>query len=102
MLDYYNALVAERENAAALVPPARASADAGMRSGDRRAVLLGVELLVDGAPAKAVRVGQPVRLSVRFRKETDVADLTVGFLLRDRLGNDVFGTSSWRETTPRS
>ena len=95
VLDYYNALVAERENAAALVPPARASADAGMRSGDRRAVLLGVELLVDGAPAKAVRVGQPVRLSVRFRKETDIADLTVGFLLRDRLGNDVFGTSSW-------
>jgi lipopolysaccharide transport system ATP-binding protein len=94
VLDFYNALVAEQENAAGL-PALAPSKDAGMRSGDRRAVLLDVALVADGQPARVVRVGQAVRLSVRFRKETEVSDLTVGFLIRDRLGNDVYGTSTW-------
>ena len=58
VLDYYNALVAEQENAAVLVRIACRRADAGMRSGDRRAVLLDVALLADEQPAKVVRVGQ--------------------------------------------
>jgi lipopolysaccharide transport system ATP-binding protein len=95
VLDYYNALVAERENAAGLAAQPLPSLDAGMRSGDRRAVLLDVALLADDRPVKVVRVGQAVQLSIRLRKETDVADLTVGFLIRDRLGNDVYGTNSW-------
>ena len=95
VLDFYNALVAERENAAVLAPDRLPSPDSGMRSGDRRAVLLDVALFADERPAKVVRVGQPVRLSIKFRKETDVADLTMGFLIRDRLGNDVYGTNSW-------
>jgi len=95
VLDYYNALVAEQENAAVLAPGRLPSPDGGMRSGDRRAVLLGVTLYADESPARVARVGQPVRLSIRFRKEADVADLTVGFLIRDRLGNDVYGTNSW-------
>ena len=95
VLDYYNALVAERENAAVLAPVVLPAVSSGMRSGDRRAVLLDVALLVDGHPAQVVRVGEPVLLSIRFRKDADVANLTVGFLIRDRLGNDVFGTNSW-------
>lgn len=95
VLDYYNALVAERENAAGLPAQPLPALDAGMRSGDRRAVLLDVALLADGRPVKVVRVGQAAQLSIRFRKETAVADLTVGFLIRDRLGNDVYGTNSW-------
>jgi lipopolysaccharide transport system ATP-binding protein len=95
VLDYYNALIAEQENAAVLAPDRPSGPVEGMRSGDRRAVLLDVALFVDESPAKVVRVGQPVRLSIRFRKEADLADLTMGFLIRDRLGNDVYGTSSF-------
>ena len=78
-----------------LTPGRLPAPDSGMRSGDRRAALLDVALFADERPAKVVRVGQPVRLSIKFRKETDVADLTMGFLIRDRLGNDVYGTNSW-------
>jgi len=95
VLDYYNALVAEQENAAVLAPEPSADTESGMRSGDGRAVLLDVTMFVDDAPARVVRVGQPVRLSIRFRKERAIDDLTVGFLIRDRLGNDVYGASSW-------
>jgi lipopolysaccharide transport system ATP-binding protein len=94
VLDFYNALIAEQENAAGLAATP-ATLDAGMRSGDRRAVLLEVTLLADERPVKVVRVGQPVRLSVRFRKDADVAELTVGFRIRDRVGNVVYGTSTW-------
>ena len=78
-----------------MAPDRAPSPDTGMRSGDRRAVLLDVALFADEQPAKVVRVGQTVRLSIRFRKHADVTDLTVGFLIRDRLGNDVYGTNSW-------
>ena len=94
VLDYYNALIAEQENAAVLAAPP-STPGAGVRSGDRRAVLMEVTLFADGRPVRAVRVGQPVRLSIRFRKEAELADLTVGFLIRDRLGNDVYGTNTW-------
>ncbi len=95
VLDFYNALVAEQENSNVLAPAHLPTPDEAMRSGDRRAVLLDVALFADGQPAKVVRVGQPIRLSIRFRREADVRELTVGFLIRDRLGNDVYGTNSW-------
>jgi len=95
VLDYYNALVAEQENAAVLAPDRVPAPNSGTRSGDRRAVLLDVALYAGLQPAKVIRVGQAVRLSIRLRKNTDVSDLTVGFLIRDRLGNDVYGTNSW-------
>lgn len=94
VLDYYNALVAERENVAGLVSLAPPS-DEGMRSGDKRAILLKTTLYADDQPSKVLRVGQRTRLTIQFRKEVEVADLTVGFLIRDRLGNDVYGTNSW-------
>ena len=94
VLDYYNALVAERENAAGVEMLAPPSAE-GMRSGDKRAILLAATLYADEQPAKVVRVGQSVRLAIRFRKEVEVDDLTAGFLIRDHLGNDVYGTNSW-------
>ena len=95
VLDYYNALVAEQENAAVLAPdrlPRRRRACA--RAIGARCCSTST-LFADERPAKVVRVGQPVRLSIRFRKEAELADLTVGFLIRDRLGNDVYGTSTW-------
>jgi lipopolysaccharide transport system ATP-binding protein len=95
VLDFYNALIAEQENAEVVAPAALPVADEGVRSGDRRAVLLDAALLANDAPVRVVRVGQPVTFAVRFRKEVPVADLTVGFLIRDRLGNDVYGTNTW-------
>ena len=96
VLDLYNALVAERQNTsfeAAAAPVGERSV--GVRSGDGRARLVAVAAHNTHGPAQVFRVGEALSLRVRLCKQAAVDDLTVGFLLRDRLGNDVFGTNSW-------
>lgn len=94
VLDLYNALIAERENAATWLT-AGATESSGMRSGDSRVRLLSVEVCGGNESGEIFRVGTPIRISMRFTKEVEVADLTAGFLIRDRLGNDVYGTNTW-------
>ena len=48
------------------------------------------------APAKCA----PAKLRVRFAIRAAMPRLTVGFLIRDRLGNDVFGTNTHYLETP--
>jgi lipopolysaccharide transport system ATP-binding protein len=96
VLDLYNALVAERENrgfAAQAAPVGQARV--GVRSGDGRARLTAVSLHNGAGPARVFQVGEPLFLRIGLTVKSAVPDLTVGFLVRDRLGNDVFGTNTW-------
>lgn len=95
LLDYYNALVARQQHEEEIRQVENDFGRRGTRSGSGHARIETVELLDDhGKPARAFRVGDRARLklSVAFRKA--VADPTVGFIIRDRLGNDVFGTNT--------
>lgn len=96
VLDLYNALIAERENStfAAVAAPVGERA-VGVRSGDGRAKLLEVTFWNAEGPARVFVVGEHCELKIRFRVNDSLPDLTVGFLLRDRLGNDIFGTNTW-------
>ncbi|MDD2711773.1 MAG: ABC transporter ATP-binding protein [Simplicispira sp.] len=100
VLDLYNALVAERENSTfeAVAAPV-GERGVGVRSGDGRARLLAVAAHSAQGPAQVFRVGEALELRIRLCKQEPVDDLTVGFLLRDRLGNDVFGTNTWHVAT---
>ena len=91
VFDYYNALVASRT----LRHEIAHSDDDGTRSGDRRAAVTSVSLVVDGANAEAVRSGGAATLRIGVRALASIADLTVGFLIRDALGNDMFGTNTY-------
>jgi lipopolysaccharide transport system ATP-binding protein len=91
VFDYYNALVASRT----LRHEIAASDADGTRSGDRRASVEDVALLCGGRPASAVRSGAPATVRIQVRALAPVADLTVGFLIRDALGNDMFGTNTY-------
>jgi len=96
VLDYYNAIIAKREADYEIRDvEARLGEARTMRSGDRRATIDEVELLdAAGRPARAFLSNAPLRLVVRFTTATDLPGVTVGFLIRDRLGNDVFGTNT--------
>lgn len=100
VLDLYNALVAERENhqfEAVAAPVGERSV--GVRSGDGRARLLEAVVHNQQGPARVFLVGERLWLRIRLQLHEAVPDLTVGFLMRDRLGNDVFGTNTWHVPT---
>ncbi len=91
VLDYYSALVAERENRGMLM---RDAAHFEGRSGNGRAVLLDVNLLRNGQPAQMFRVGEAATLRIEYRANEFLPNLTLGILIKDRTGYEIFGTNS--------
>ncbi len=66
------------------------------RSGTFEARIAAIDLLdADGRPARAFAVGEPARIRARVEFTSAVVAPTVGILIRDRVGNDVFGTNSF-------
>jgi lipopolysaccharide transport system ATP-binding protein len=94
VLDYYNALVAERENSRIEVTrgdDGRARTVSGTGEAEVEALSL---CGADGAPLEFVAVGAPVELRVRVRVNAPVPRLVLGYMLRDRLGQAIYGTNT--------
>lgn len=93
VLDYYNALIAEKENRT--VRSERREAAVATESGTGEAVFDSV-LLLDSAdrPVEYVGVGDPVTLLARVRANAPIPRLVFGYMVRDRLGQPVFGTNT--------
>jgi lipopolysaccharide transport system ATP-binding protein len=100
VLDYYNAMIARRESERAIEQVETQAGRKATRSGNRKAYASAVELLQDGKPARALRVGSRAtfRVSVTAREPLD--DFTVGIQLKDRLGNEIFGTNTYHMGVP--
>ena len=94
VLDYYNALIAEKENSK--VRTARTSrGSVATESGTGEALIETLTLLdAKGQPVEYVEVGQPVSLSARIKTNAPVKRLVFGYLIRDRLGQKIFGTNT--------
>lgn len=96
--DYYNALVAERENNKLTLEQKR-NKDGWLltRSGTGEVVVTDIGLFdADaGSEVRLARVGQRlvIRLSAQVRK--DVSKLVLGYMVRDKLGHVVWGTNTW-------
>jgi len=96
VLDYYNALVARREAELNIREEEAETGRTTTRSGTGEACITSIELLdAAGRPVRAVNSGEAVTVAVEFKVNTGLPALTVGILLRDVLGNDVFGTNSY-------
>lgn len=98
VVDYYNAMIAEKENTKLTVEQRRERTGwLYTRSGtlDVRAVEL---KLLDAHSEEAVataRVGQELVLRLIARAERHVPRLVLGYMLRDRTGHVVWGTNTW-------
>lgn len=102
VLEYYNATIAKREADYEIrsVEPVSDGRSA-TRSGDRKATIESVDLLDDtGASVRAVLSNTRVRIRVTLAVHAPLDALTVGFLIRDRVGNDVFGTNTYHLDVP--
>lgn len=96
VLDYYNALIATREASQQILQAEAEGGRVTTRSGTFQARLADVDLLdAKGQPSRAFMVGARARVRARVEFTAEVVAPTVGILIRDRLGNDVFGTNSF-------
>jgi lipopolysaccharide transport system ATP-binding protein len=95
VLDYYNAMVAVQQADAGIRQTERETGRAVTRSGSNAAQVERVELLCDGVAVRAIRSGAPITIRLEILAQEAIPELTAGILLRDRLGNDVFGTNTF-------
>ncbi|MGE8317166.1 MAG: ABC transporter ATP-binding protein [Comamonas sp.] len=94
VMDYYNALIAEKENATVEVKQLQ-DGRAQTTSGSGEARVESIELLNGkGEAVEYVNVGEPVQLRVKIRLHDDLPELVFGYMIKDRLGQPVFGTNT--------
>ena len=94
VMDFYNALIAEKENAT-IRTSTREDGRVQTISGTGEAVVEDIALLdEEGRPVEFVNVGQPVELRVMVRAKADLPRLVLGYMIKDRLGQPVYGTNT--------
>ena len=94
VMDFYNAIIAERENATVEVKrleDGRVQTSSG--TGEARVESIAL-LNEDDEAAEFINVGQSVRLKVEIRIHADLPELVFGYMIKDRLGQPVFGTNT--------
>lgn len=94
VLDYYNALIAKQAEYT-IRQAEELGGKVAVRSGNRQAEIVTVDLFHQGQSARAIPQGETALIRVIAAVHEKISDLTVGILIRDRLGNDIFGTNSW-------
>jgi len=98
--DYYNALVAKKQKDHEISQVEREKGRIITRSGNRQVVIGDVDLLDDQERStRAFGIGESARVVCAIEAREAVQDPTVGVLIRDRLGNDVFGTNTFYQRT---
>ncbi|HTH78920.1 MAG TPA: ABC transporter ATP-binding protein [Ramlibacter sp.] len=93
VLETYNLLLAPRMSKQYAELPVD-EAGQGRRAGTGEARIESVQWRQEGQPRQVLVSEVPAQLVVRVRVLQQVEDLTLGILIRDRLGNDMFGTNT--------
>ncbi|MDR3444402.1 ABC transporter ATP-binding protein [Dyella sp.] len=94
VLDYYNALIAEKENSTVRTTRTLQGSVA-TESGTGEAQFESLQLIdADGEPVEYITVGQAVTLRARISIEAPIEQMVFGYMIRDRLGQPVFGTNT--------
>ncbi|WP_313731776.1 ABC transporter ATP-binding protein [Pseudomonas sp.] len=94
VMDYYNAIIAQKENATVEVQTL-ADGTVQTRSGSGKASIDSVALYnAEGAQVEYVSVGEGVCLNINVKVNAPLPELVVGYVIKDRLGQDVFGTNT--------
>ena len=100
VMDYYNALLADRENQNVrqeLTPSGKVKTT----SGSGEATILDVALLnSEGKRIEVIQVAQEITLSAKVRCNQAIDELVLGYMFKDRLGLPVYGTNTFHLTKP--
>lgn len=95
VMDFYNALIAEKENSTVEVK----QLDGGKvqtQSGTGEAKIASITLFNSkGEMADYIAVGEAVELRIKVKVHKPIASLVLGYCIKDRLGQVMYGTNTW-------
>jgi lipopolysaccharide transport system ATP-binding protein len=95
VMDYYNALLADPQGVTVKQEVALGGKKKTM-SGTGEGIIKEICLLNEqGQPVVTINVGQLVNLKVLVEARKDISELILGYLIKDRLGQPVFGTNTY-------
>jgi len=96
VMDYYNAMLAQREGQT-VRQEMLANGQVQTISGTGEAGILSVRLLdAQGRSVEVAEVGQPMVLEVQTEVREDIERLILGFMIKDRLGQAIYGINTHR------
>lgn len=95
ILDYYNAIIAKREADYAIKQSIGDGNRINTRSGNGSLQIERVSLISDEKEVFAVQVGEHAKIALKVKANQKIEDPTIGFVIKDRLGNEVFGTNTF-------
>ncbi len=96
VMDYYHALMSDKE-AVTIRQQVLKDGQVQTISGTGEVTLEEIRLIrADGKSADSIPVGEPVRLEVIAEVKSDVDQLTLGFMIKDRFGQPVYGINTFR------
>lgn len=95
VLDYYNALIAHTEEMREITQTGGVT-----RSGSGVARIVSANISGRDGPRTMFISGEPAFIETVLELKHPLEDLTLGILIRDRLGNEVFGTNSFNLGIP--
>jgi lipopolysaccharide transport system ATP-binding protein len=100
VMDYYNAILADHQNQI-VKQEVHESGKIQTISGTGEATVTSI-MLVDErkTPIEVVDVGQPVKLRIEVEAGTDIERLVLGYGIKDRLGQVIFGTNTHLKKQP--
>lgn len=98
VLDHYNALIAPQAVDSAIRQGMPSGS--GTRSGNGAVRIHQADILSGGNSTRALVAGQAACIQLRLQAHQQLEDFTVGLLIKDRLGNDIFGTNTHHMMLP--
>ncbi len=96
-MDYYNAMLAEKSETALTIKQAHTeSGRIQTISGSGYAKVSAIGLYsYDNNPVEIVRVSERVNLKITVKVEKNIPELILGYMIKDRLGQPIFGTNTF-------
>lgn len=96
VMDFYNALLAEREQHV-IRQEVTASGHVQTVSGSGEACIKEVSLInAEDRPTEIFKVGETAKLKVKVSINEEVPRLVLGFMIKDRLGQPIYGINTHR------
>ena len=100
VLDYYNAMIAQKENST-VEQIVLAEGKTQTISGTGEAEIESAAIHNNkGEPVEVVNVGEMITLKVTVRVNVKIPELVLGYVIKDRLGQPVFGTNTHHLGSP--